>query len=85
MHISEICIHFFLYTAYIPNRVRLVLFREVEGCIVSFILGLDKWPLELPCVFRASWILEMNHIIAPVREFSEPVANDILYEVKSFS
>ncbi len=86
MHISEICIHFFLYTAYIPNiRVRLVLFCEVEGGIVSFILGLYKRPLKLPCVLRASWILEMNHIITPVRKFSEPIANDILYEVKSFS
>ena len=52
MHISEICIDFFLYTAYIPNiRVRLVLFCEVEGGIVSFILGLYKRSLELPCVF----------------------------------
>jgi hypothetical protein len=42
MHVSDIGIDFFLNFADISDvRVGLLLLREVEGCIVSLILGLN--------------------------------------------
>ncbi len=74
MHVSDIGIDFFLNFAYISDvGVGFLLLGEIVRCIVSLILGLDQGSHQLPCVFGAARVLEMNHIVTAMREFTKTV------------
>jgi hypothetical protein len=75
MHVSQIGIDFFLNFTYIADvGVGFLLLGEIVRCIVSLILGLDQGSHQLPSVFRAARVLEMNHIVAAMREFTKTVS-----------
>jgi hypothetical protein len=84
MHISQIGIDFFLNFAYVSDvRVGFLLLGEIVRCIVSLILGLDQGSHQLSCVFGAARVLEMNHVVAAMREFTKTVSKKILHYVSS--
>lgn len=84
MHVSDISIYFLFDSTNISDiGVRLLLLCEVVRSVVSLILSLYQGSLELPSVFGTSWILEMNHVIAAMRELSQSMAKQILHQIES--
>jgi len=84
MHISQIGIDFFLNFAYVSDvGVGFLLLGEIVRCIVSLILGLNQGSHQLSGVFGAARVLEMNHIVAAMREFTKTVSKKILHYVCS--